>query len=259
MPVPGQPDWIRIVGGGTELYYGSKKLVEPVRLPQQIAKLLTETIRNGTFPPGSGLPSEKQISTDFSVSRSVVREAISILKYDGLVETKQGSGVFVSANPYAGTYRIEVEFEEGRDKDLRQLFELRLYVESAATELAAEHISDQEIEQLRAAARDIETNVLSGLADSDESVGADLLFHNIVSQASGNEYLWSFVRFINAKLRTTVRAGRRNSALKPGLSELVLKEHLAILTGLENRDAVAAKAAMEHHIRNSAQRLKLSI
>lgn len=239
--------------------YGSKNLVEPVRLPQQIAKLLTESIRNGTFPPGSGLPSEKQISTDFAVSRSVVREAISILKYDGLVETKQGSGVFVSANPFAGTYRIEGEFEEGRDKDLRQLFQLRLYVEAAATELAAEQISGDELKQLRAALDDIESNIHSGLADSDESVDADLRFHNIVSQASGNEYLWSFVRFINAKLKKTVRAGRRNSALQPGLSELVLHEHTAILAGLENRDAAAAKAAMELHIRNSAQRLKLSI
>lgn len=239
--------------------YGSKKLVEPVRLPQQIARLLTESIRNGTFPPGSGLPSEKQISTDFSVSRSVVREAISILKYDGLVDTKQGSGVFVSTNPFAGTYRIEGEFDQGHDKDLRQLFQLRLYVESAATELAAEHISDNEIEQLRTAVKDIERNILSGLADSDDSVDADLRFHNTVSRASGNEYLWSFVRFINAKLRATVRAGRRNSALQPGLAELVLQEHLSILEGLENRDALAAKASMELHIRNSAQRLQLII
>lgn len=239
--------------------YGSKKLVEPVRLPQQIARLLTESIRNGTFPPGSGLPSEKQISTDFSVSRSVVREAISILKYDGLVDTKQGSGVFVSTNPFAGTYRIEGEFDQGHDKDLRQLFQLRLYVESAATELAAEHISDNEIEQLRTAAKEIERNILSGVADSDDSVDADLRFHNTVSRASGNEYLWSFVRFINAKLRATVRAGRRNSARQPGLAELVLQEHLSILEGLENRDATAAKAAMELHIRNSAQRLHLII
>lgn len=239
--------------------YGSKKLVEPVRLPQQIARLLTESIRNGTFPPGSGLPSEKQISTDFSVSRSVVREAISILKYDGLVDTKQGSGVFVSTNPFAGTYRIEGEFDQGHDKDLRQLFQLRLYVESAATELAAEHISDNEIEQLRSAAKEIERNILSGLADSDDSVDADLRFHNTVSRASGNEYLWSFVRFINAKLRATVRAGRRNSALQPGLAELVLQEHLSILEELENRDALAAKASMELHIRNSAQRLQLII
>ncbi len=241
------------------MVYDKRKLVEPVRLPQQIARLLSDSIRDGTLQPGSGLPSEKQISTDFSVSRSVVREAISILKYDGLVETKQGSGVFVADNPLAGTFRIEGEFEPGNAADLRQLFQLRLYVESAAAKLAARQRSSEELEIMRDAIGEIAHSISSGQSSSEASVEADMRFHNAVSQASKNVYLWSFVNFINAKLKRSVQAGRKNSERKPGLANLVLQEHVAVLEAIELRDEEAAKVAMERHISNSAQRLKLSI
>ena len=70
-----------------------RTLVETVRdaLRQQIAA--------GTYPPGSRLPSEAQMTRDFEVSRTVVREAVASLRADGLVEPRQGAGVFVLAPP----------------------------------------------------------------------------------------------------------------------------------------------------------------
>ena len=237
----------------------SNKLVEPIRLPQQIAKLLSEEIRQGTHQPGANLPSEKQLSTDFMVSRPVIREAISILKYEGLVESRQGAGVFVTDNPIASSFRIEYEFGSESADDLAQLFQLRQYVESAAAELAACNASPEAIQEMKSALHDIKQCIRSGEGDSTEAVAADLRFHTAISRASGNDYLFSFIKFINAKLHKSIQAGRQNSARHQGWSETALDEHQDILAAIERKKPSDASSAMEKHIKNSIERLKLGL
>ena len=106
-------------------------IAKPQRLTDQIAQVLATRIRDGQFLPGERLPTEKDMAELFGVSRSVVREAVSMLKYDGLVETRQGSGVFVNSNPNTRSFRIECGLLGG-PADLRAVFELRGIVESAA-------------------------------------------------------------------------------------------------------------------------------
>lgn len=235
----------------------SNKLVEPIRLPQQIAKLLSEEIRQAKHLPGAHLPSEKQLSTTFMVSRPVIREAISILKYEGLVESRQGAGVFVTENPIASSFRIEYEPGAENTDDLAQLFQLRQYVETAAAELAADNAPQEIVHEMETALTEMTHCIRSGEGDGEDAIAADLKFHNAVSRASGNTYLYSFIEFINAKLRNSIQAGRQNSARHEGLPEKVLDEHKRILTAIQDRNAPAAKAAMEEHIKNSMARLKL--
>ena len=235
----------------------SNKLVEPVRLPQQIAKLLSDAIRKGSYKPGGSLPSEKQLSLDFAVSRAVIREAISILKYEGLVESRQGSGVFVTDNPVASSFRIEAELGPESAHDLRQLFQLRQYIESAAAELAAVNPAEDSMQEMEKAIANMERCIVADRPDSSEAVAADLEFHNAISRASGNEYLFSFIQFINAKLQSSIQAGRQNSARQQGLPEVVLEEHRKIFKAIGARDSAGAGLAMKRHIKNSVERLRL--
>src|SRR3954465_1218614 len=79
-------------------------LIEPLRIPQlydQIAVRLRREIASGALPPGSRLPSERDLARALEVSRPSVREAIAALKNDGLVETRAGAGSFVSADALA--------------------------------------------------------------------------------------------------------------------------------------------------------------
>lgn len=233
-----------------------EKIVETVSLPQQIARILSDTIKSGKIKPGAVLPTEKQLAENYSVSRSVVREAISILKYDGLVESKQGAGVFVSLKPLSSSFRIEME-NSGDSKKLASLFELRMYVESAAAGLAATHRTEQQLGEMAASLEVIRTCIANEQADSEESIQADIKFHTCISQASDNVYFFTFIQFLNDNLRSSIEAGRKNSATIEGRASDVLKEHEAILAAVTNKDVSAATSAMRRHILNSANRLHL--
>jgi len=66
------------------------------RLPEEVVSSLSAAIAKGELRPGDKLPSEFELAADFGVARTVVREAISQLKYDGVIESRQGVGAFVA-------------------------------------------------------------------------------------------------------------------------------------------------------------------
>ena len=216
-------------------------IAKPQRLTDQIAQVLATRIRDGQFLPGERLPTEKDMAELFGVSRSVVREAVSMLKYDGLVETRQGSGVFVNSNPNTRSFRIECGLLGG-PADLRAVFELRGIVESAAAALAAER---------RAMATDI--------AAGREGVDADTAFHTAIARAADNAYLMRFAEFLGTSLREAIRAARSNSARYPGTPDQVQDEHRAVFEAVAAGDPKAAGKAMRRHIENAMRRLGLDI
>lgn len=229
-------------------------LAKPRRLTDQIARLLAERIQERHLLPGEKLPAEKDMAELFGVSRSVVREAVSMLKYDGLVETRQGSGIFVSAAPAARSFRIESGLLGGA-ADLRAVFELRGIVESAAATLAAERRDPEDIAILRGHLEAMATDIAAGR----EGVDADTAFHTAIARAAGNPYLLRFAEFLGTSLREAIRAARSNSARYPGTPDQVQDEHRAVFEAVANGDPKAAGNAMRRHIENAMHRLGLDI
>src|SRR5579875_596620 len=90
-------------------------------LTDRVAHALLEKIDSGAFPPGSRLPSELTLAEEFGVSRTVLREAISRLKYEGVVEGRQGSGVFVTEQARVKPLRIPVTSVESLESVLQIL------------------------------------------------------------------------------------------------------------------------------------------
>src|SRR5215210_4601587 len=105
------------------------------RLSDKVARQLAEAIDRGELKPGERLPRERELTDSFSVSRMVVREALSQLKSEGLIEARQGLGAFVAVDPQRDSFRLRSPGDNGHD--LQQIFELRVIVESAAAEMAA--------------------------------------------------------------------------------------------------------------------------
>lgn len=229
-------------------------LSKPQSLTDQIAQVLAARIRDGQLLPGERLPAEKDMAERFGVSRSVVREAVSMLKYDGLVETRQGSGVFVSSTPNTRSFRIESGLLGG-GADLRAVFELRSIVESAAAALAAERRAPEDIAILRGHLEAMATDIAAGR----EGVDADTAFHTAIARAADNPYLMRFAEFLGTSLREAIRAARSNSARYPGTPDQVQDEHRAVFEAVAAGDPKAAGKAMRRHIENAMRRLGLDI
>ena len=97
-------------------------------LPARIAQQIGRDIAEGRILPGEKLPTEHVLAKGFGVSRSVVREAIAQLRNEGLVETRQGVGAFVTELQARASIRIEQDDLHDR-QSFRDLFQLRLPLE----------------------------------------------------------------------------------------------------------------------------------
>jgi GntR family transcriptional regulator, transcriptional repressor for pyruvate dehydrogenase complex len=124
-------------------------LVTHPTMPDRVTQALLELIRSGTYPVKSRLPSESEMAQRFGVSRTVIREAVSRLKSEGLVESRQGSGVYVREVGPDTPFRIDPTVVDSIQTVL-QVAELRRGLESEIAALAAERGSKKQIADIGA-------------------------------------------------------------------------------------------------------------
>ena len=221
-------------------------------LADTLATRLREDIREGKLKPGEQLPTEQQISLTYGVSRPTVREAIGRLKHDGLVVTRQGAGAFVADPGAASVFRLSVADFSDR-QEMRNIVELLMAVEAAATQHAAERRSPEDLVAIRA-----RLDAIQGAIDKGEpGVDEDIAFHRAIIEATGNPFFRDLSDFLDRRVRNFIRTARLNSARHAGLPQTVQSEHARIFEAIERQDAQEAREAAESHVRNAAQRLQL--
>lgn len=209
-----------------------KKLV-PIKLDgyKPLRDVVFETLRDAiitqVLKPGERLM-EIQLADEMGVSRTPVREAIRKLELEGLV-------VMV---PRKGAYVAGVSM-----KDIHEVYEVRSALEMLAVSLAAERITEEELDAL-------ERQVLRESEEEDKQDGslADIIyidssFHDIIYQAAHNQRLVQFVNILQEQLQRF----RAASLARPGRSKTALEEHKKIVEALSERNCdLAAKLAREH-------------
>ena len=225
-------------------------------LTADLAADLRNRIVDGVIQPGEKLPSENTLISDFGVSRTVVRAALTRLQAEGLVETERGRGSFALTPPAdvpsAGAGIRPVATTEDR----LHLLAFRMGVETEAAALAARNRSDR---QLRAVGTALEAFTASA-GHPAHAMKADFEFHRAVAAASGNPYysdcLAALGQTMIAMPRTRLMTGVEHYA-RDHFDQVVL-EHRSILDAIADGDQAAAAAAMRSHLANSRRRFKAS-
>jgi DNA-binding FadR family transcriptional regulator len=221
-------------------------------LAHNVVEDIDARIRQALLKPGDKLPTESAIMEQYGVSRTVVREAISHLQAAGLVETRHGIGTFVLEPPQAG---LGIGAESvATVKDVLDILELRISMETEAAWLAASRRSGTQLTELGAALADMQRAQAAGQA----SVEADVRFHRLVAEATGNRY---FVEMLGQLGTALIPRARLDT---PGLErerpadylDRVNGEHRAIYDAIARQDPDAARAAMRTHLSNSRERLR---
>lgn len=220
-------------------------------LSDQVTHILLKEIRAKRFPVHSRLPSEAEMAKRFGVSRTVIREAVSRLKSEGLVDTRQGSGTRVLAPNIATPFRLDIHLQDSVQAVLR-VIELRRGVEAEMAALAAERRSDAQHAHIKKAFNAIKKAERAGHDGVDE----DVAFHTAISQACGNPLYTSLLSFLSRYLRTAILVTRSNEAQRDDFSRQVHSEHAAIMDAISRQDPAAARAAALHHMEGAASRLK---
>ncbi|WP_229480978.1 MULTISPECIES: FadR/GntR family transcriptional regulator [Mycolicibacterium] len=217
---------------------------------QRVVAGLKDKILAGDLPPGHKLPSEAELIDEFGVSRTVVREAVTRLRAEGLVETFQGRGSFVLAVPEPTSFTVESAAIRTH-RDVLDMVDFRLGVECEAAALAAARIDAPEADAVRAAL------AAFGTATPDDAVEADFRFHRAVAAASGNRFYVDLVDSLGPMMimLTRTRLGAEHSITDAAHAERVRREHEEIATAVIAREPDLARAAMRLHLGNTRRRL----
>ncbi|TPJ56831.1 FadR/GntR family transcriptional regulator [Mesorhizobium sp. B2-7-1] len=219
-------------------------------LVEVVADRIREDITSGIYAIGDKLPTERDLSEKYGVSRPIVREAIGTLKRDGLVATRQGLGAFVIETKEIAFRLAGIDLTDALE--IRNVIELLMAVESAATALAAERRS---AEQLAAIERQLHS-IQKAFDDGRAGVEEDLAFHREIVDASGNPHFREMSDFLETHVRNFIRKARASS-LRNALLADVQREHVAIFNAIADSNPQEARRAAEEHLRGAANRLAL--
>ncbi len=223
------------------------------QLPARIASEIVRQITDGSFLPGQKLPTEHNLAQSFGVSRSVIREAIAQLRNEGLIETRQGVGAFVTEPDRRQAIRIEAETLADRDH-FQSLFQLRMALEIEAAGLAAVHHTAEDMSRLDEALAE-----MTGREKwTDEGIAADLAFHRALAAATHNEYFPLVLGFIAERISQAIRAARARAVLEE-IVEITITEHQAIRDAIAVRDPLKAREVMRQHVVGAASRVNLKL
>ena len=206
--------------------------IERKNAAEAVFHALSEAIEAKTMPLGTKLGSEASLAAHFSVSRSVIREALRSCAALGLTRTETGRGTFVISH-----HRV-TEHDLGAFSSF-DLYEARPHIEVPAARLAATRRSDADLERLNRAAKDLEIE-----QDSKRWVQLDAVFHEAVAQASGNSF---FIRVVS-DIREALAQKAETVEVVPERRDPSNHEHQLIMQAIAAGDGNAAAEAMRDHL-----------
>jgi GntR family transcriptional regulator, transcriptional repressor for pyruvate dehydrogenase complex len=225
--------------------------MDVLTLREQVSESLRKQIGDGELPVGAVLPSAAQLAERFQVSVPIVREALSDLRAQGLISSRQGAATTVLARQGRSGFRIQAV----KVKDLAglaELFEFRCDLEASAAAHAATRAKAADLRAIAAALKSLKANLLH----PETGAAADVLLHTSIAKAAGRYHL-QLISYMTEEFGEAIATARRNSAQWRGMPEKVHQEHEAIVEAIAARDPVAANLAMRRHLTGAARRLNL--
>jgi DNA-binding GntR family transcriptional regulator len=209
-------------------------MLEVTPLSDQIENVIREEILSGALVPGQKL-SIDDLSSRWGVSSTPIRDAIRRLEKVGFLKVAPRKGVYVA------------DFDQ---KEFKNIFDLRIALESLAVESASVLIPENEIDMMIEAYQNAHNHFLA-TGDRALMVEYDPMIHDVLIRYCDNDRLKEIVRDLHDLLDW---ARRTVSARRPETYEQAFPEHMKILDGLKARNVQLAQIALREHLQNSFKR-----
>jgi GntR family transcriptional repressor for pyruvate dehydrogenase complex len=216
------------------------KAVIKKRAYEDVVKQIRTLIEKGRLKRGDQLPTERELSETFRVSRTTVREAIFSLEAAKLVARRQGDGTYVIASSEEALVQpLAASLFHERD-DLIQIFFLRKIIEPEIARLASENARPEEISELE----DILKEQGAEGAMAENSVRMDTNFHHLLARMAKNRIL---ERLLYALVDLLAKTRERYLQTEERKQKSLLG-HRNILAAIKNGNGTAARQAMRRHL-----------
>ncbi|RMR06344.1 FadR/GntR family transcriptional regulator [Pseudomonas syringae group genomosp. 3] len=222
-------------------------------LTQRLVAEFARRIRDGEIQSGEKLPTEQVIIRESGVSRTVVREAMSRLQAEGLVETRHGIGTFVVDASQPG-HSSQDQSSIGTPGDAVSIIELRLSLEPESAALAAQRRTPEQLDAIRQALDELHRCTRQG----KDTLQADFEFHRQISLCTANSFFTDVMSQLGSSILPRTRSGFGNIALAHSVDDpdIQRREQESIYEAIAHQDRDAARAAMRLHLINSLLRVR---
>lgn len=207
--------------------------VNRTTLSQQVLEQIIQLIADGQLKPGDRLPSEIDLITQFDVSRPVLREAFSSLETLGIIKRKPRGGTYINNKVGSGPFKAMIAISVN---NIPAVIEARMTLELGLITLAAEKITDKELERLQ--------ETIDGIEESkDKNYGNfDKKFHRIIAYSANNPIVEGMIDpLLYAHQKT-------DSLIKYREPIKTVKHHKAILEALKKRDPIESFNRLYEHL-----------
>lgn len=231
----------------------SESVQRSLRLGEQLALKIARAIELGEYTEGARLPTENDLAARLGVSRPVIREALSLLRDQGLVVSRRGSGSYVQRREAAGGFASAAAFEPIKSlAEVRRCFEFRVTIEGDAAYFAALNRTSHALEAMDEALKKLEVAIVSGQV----GMSPDLEFHLAVARATENPYFETVIRLLAQPIEFTINLARSLSMSRPMQHKMTIQaEHVGVYRAIEAREAEKARDIMRAHLVNACSRI----
>lgn len=226
---------------------------EPSKLPlyEQIANRIEIRITSRDYRSGSRLPSEQKLCEEFGVSRTILREALKLLKERGLIETRTGSGAYAT-RPEAHNISEVVSRIISLDRiNYEDVFDVRIILEVESAALAAENATQEQLDAIRTVLDELHSTDLT----NEERAEKDFEYHFLIAKASGNPLLALMVEAMGGICRSIIE----KTNLIIGSTADSNMRHTNIFNAILVHSSSAAREAAKDHLEESKRRYRTYI
>lgn len=218
-------------------------------LSKRIYARVVEAILRGDFGPTGKLPTESELAATFGVSRPTIREALSRLRSDGVIDSRRGAGSFVIRKPGAP---VAAMAPIRNLADIERYYAFRSCVEAGAAAAAAEFRDGADIEALGVTYEALNATIESGRSGIDE----DVAFHLAIARCSHNPFFVTTIETSVAPIRQFMElAHNAQDQNSPERMRETQAEHQAVIDAIVRRSPADAAEAIRAHILNAKRRI----
>jgi GntR family transcriptional regulator, transcriptional repressor for pyruvate dehydrogenase complex len=219
--------------------------VERSKVYSSVVEQILDSIRSGTFPPGSALPAERVLANQFQVSRGSVREAIRVLEHAGVLDVRVGSGTYVMHDGGSDAVALRAHAAVIGEHSPLDLIIARTAIEPVCAEHAAMSHTPSDLHAIEAT---LEEQARATAAGEDPSA-ADAAFHLAVATASHNPVLLSMERTLFELMHEhTWSELKHRSRSRRNAAEDYLEHHRHVARAIGQRDSRRAHQMMAMHM-----------
>lgn len=209
---------------------------------------LRELVCQPAYAGGAKLPSEPEVARKLGISRPVLRKALAVLKNEGLIESRRGSGTYSS-----GRRPAIITFDRPESlAELEDCMRFRMVIESAAAAEAARRKDAGAVKEIRCAI----TRMEKGRHLPAGVLGGDMDFHLAVARAARSRYYLLTLNTLKPHIMFGLNLARQLNNIPPDVvSKRVIAEHRAVLSAIEKGNEEKAAAAMRYHLLQGIDRI----